>query len=269
MVQLKLRLLFYNLSFSAYSSPLLMIIALATNYWLYSTELVKEPKLSPKKTTSFFHNQHLFNSLTSSTPPIYANVTDQSQTTNTQKNKNVMFPTMFALNKFNSNQPFYTTPSYFLTTSQGKSQTKFTTKRKYEFSLSSSPNQQNLFLNQPSSQNKQQQQSSQLSNTTSYNGLISRTNIKKITNSSSMSSSSILASFLTSNSLDGLSFSLPKVEYIVANYGLWKICFRSQDVNNEIVECKNIKYFQGSDSENRITDTIKSNLKRNIFSCLK
>jgi hypothetical protein len=40
MSRLRYRLLFYGLSLTAYLSPLLMIISLATNYWLFSSEKI-------------------------------------------------------------------------------------------------------------------------------------------------------------------------------------------------------------------------------------
>lgn len=45
MGELKNRLLFYGLSISAYISPMLMIISIMTNYWLFSTEKIT---LSPQ-----------------------------------------------------------------------------------------------------------------------------------------------------------------------------------------------------------------------------
>lgn len=51
MGHLKRRLLFYGLSISAYSSPLLMIISLATNYWLFSSEKITGQQILTKETT--------------------------------------------------------------------------------------------------------------------------------------------------------------------------------------------------------------------------
>ena len=82
MGQLKLRLLYYNLSFTAFTSPLLMIIALATNYWLYSTEMVKETKIAKATTeyytvpiqtmttTNFLLNRNMLLTSGTTTPPL-------------------------------------------------------------------------------------------------------------------------------------------------------------------------------------------------------
>ena len=52
MGRLKHRLLFYGLSFSAYLSPIVMIISILTNYWLFSVERITGHGQSDTITTS-------------------------------------------------------------------------------------------------------------------------------------------------------------------------------------------------------------------------
>ena len=52
MGRLKHRLLFYGLSFSAYLSPIVMIISILTNYWLFSVERITGHGQSDTVTTS-------------------------------------------------------------------------------------------------------------------------------------------------------------------------------------------------------------------------
>ena len=52
MGRLKHKLLFYGLSLSAYFSPIVMIISMLTNYWLYSVEKITGFPHSPTLQTS-------------------------------------------------------------------------------------------------------------------------------------------------------------------------------------------------------------------------
>jgi hypothetical protein len=52
MGQLKKKLLFFGLSLSAYTSPVLMIISLFTNHWLSSSEVLIIPTAKEKQTTT-------------------------------------------------------------------------------------------------------------------------------------------------------------------------------------------------------------------------
>jgi hypothetical protein len=52
MGQLRKKLLYIGLSASAYTSPLLMILSLFTNYWLHSSETVVVPTAKDRPTTT-------------------------------------------------------------------------------------------------------------------------------------------------------------------------------------------------------------------------
>ena len=72
MGRLKHRLLFYGLSFSAYSSPIVMIISILTNYWLFSVERITSNGQSETTTTSTLKSTTILNSylISNSTKPI-------------------------------------------------------------------------------------------------------------------------------------------------------------------------------------------------------
>jgi hypothetical protein len=84
MGRLKHRLLFYGLSFSAYFSPIVMIISILTNYWLFSVERItnngqSDTTITTKPTTTL-NSQHLIMNTTQS---INTQITTFSQSNST------------------------------------------------------------------------------------------------------------------------------------------------------------------------------------------
>jgi len=89
MGRLKHRLLFYGLSFSAYFSPIVMIISILTNYWLFSVERITNngqsdttitTKPTTTTTTTTLNSQHLTMNTTHS---IHIQITTFSQSNST------------------------------------------------------------------------------------------------------------------------------------------------------------------------------------------